>query len=174
MTDLANERLTEGRVEIRTKGMTNWRADQLTSRPTDWLPAYQATWQTESLTDYMKGWQTDGPTDWRIEGRAKWLTNWRTDGMNDWLTDWLKYVSTIELTDPNIDKINRLPDWLASLSTLNLLHDSLYRSEDKWVQVHFATLWIFTTCYLKINNKQVKWLNLTRKMEDWLIFGLTT
>ena len=71
-------------------------------------------------------------------------------------TDWLNYVRTIELTDPLKDKINRQPDWLASQSSFNLLHVSMYRSENKWVQVHFATLWIFTTCYLKINNKQIE------------------
>ena len=56
----------------------------------------------------------------------------------DWLTE--LRIRTIELTDPLKDKIYRLPDWLANQSSFNLIHDSLYSSENKRVQVlqHFG------------------------------------
>ena len=52
-----------------------------------------------------------------------------------------------------ISRYNRLTKeyWCVSL-----LHDSLYRSQDKGVQVHFAALWILTTCHLKLNKANLR------------------
>lgn len=45
---------------------------------------------------------------------------------------------------------------ISRYNRLALLHDSLYRSQDKGVQVHFAALWILTTCHLKLNKANLR------------------
>ena len=70
------------------------------------------------------------------------------------LTDWITYV---------------LSNWLTHLKTKLIV--SLIDLPANQVLTYFmflCTLWIFTTCYLKINNRQIKWLNLTssRKVKD--------
>ena len=54
-------------------------------------------------------------------------------------------------------KISRYNDKLTKeYCDVSLLHDSLNRSQDKGVQVHFAALWILTTCHLKLKKANLR------------------
>ena len=53
-------------------------------------------------------------------------------------------------------KISRYSKLTKGYCDIYSLHDPLYRSQDKGVQVHFAALWILTTCHLKLNQANLR------------------